>query len=85
MTCLKRVNTEENLDLFKPLFLIKPLKGDKYYQKMFSPQSEAHTDKLCFSVVLKHFWGNSQRTSLFSPKSDSLRKEHRNTQKVCFS
>ena len=33
-----------------------------------------HTAKLCFSVVLKHFRGNSQRTSLFSPKSDYLRK-----------
>ena len=40
---------------------------------------------LCFSVVLKHFGENSQRTSLFSQKSDYLKKEHRNTQKVCFS
>ena len=38
-----------------------------------------------FFVVLKHFLGNSQKTSIFSPKSDYLRKEHRNTQKVCFS
>ena len=51
----------------------------------FSPQSEPHTDKLCFSVSLKHFRGKSQRTALFSSKSDYLRKEHRNTQKVCFS
>ena len=51
----------------------------------FSPQSEPHTAKLCFSVVLKHFRGNSQRTALFSSKSDYLRKEHRTTQKVCFS
>ncbi len=35
----------------------------------FSPQSEPHTAKLCFSVVLKDFRGNSQRTSLFSQKS----------------
>ena len=27
---LKGVNTEENLDLFKQLFLDKPMKGDKY-------------------------------------------------------
>ena len=26
----KRVNPEKNLDLFKQLFLIKPVKGDKY-------------------------------------------------------
>ena len=45
-----------------------------------SPQSEPHTVKLCFSVVLKNFRGNSQRTSLFSPKSDYFRKEPRNTQ-----
>ena len=34
----------------------------------FSPQSEPHTAKLCLSVVLKLFWVNSQRTSLFSQK-----------------
>ena len=51
----------------------------------FSPQNEPHTAKLCFSVVLKHFRDNSLETSLFSPKIDYLRKEHRNTQKVCFS
>ena len=34
----------------------------------FSPQSEPHTAKLYFSVVLKHFLGNSQRTSLFLVK-----------------
>ena len=27
--CLKGANTEENLDLFKQLFLFKPVKGDK--------------------------------------------------------
>ena len=26
----KKGNSEKNLDLFKPLFLIKPVKGDKY-------------------------------------------------------
>ena len=30
LPCLKRANPEENLDLFKQLFLIKPVKGDKY-------------------------------------------------------
>ena len=34
----------------------------------FSPQSEQHRAKLCFSIVLKHFFGNLQRTSLFSQK-----------------
>ncbi len=34
----------------------------------FSPQSEPHTAKQCFSVVLKHCLGNSQRTSLFVKK-----------------
>ena len=42
----------------------------------FSLQIQLHTAKLCFSVVLKYFWGNSQRTSLFSQKSEYLRKEH---------
>ena len=51
----------------------------------FSYLFDPHTAKLCFSVVLKHFWRNSQRTSLFSPKSDYLRKDHWNTPKVCFN
>ena len=51
----------------------------------FSPQCVPHTDKLSFSVTLEHFWGNSQRTSRFSPKSDYLRKEHRNTQEFFFN
>ena len=34
----------------------------------FPPQSEPHTAKLCFSVVLKHFWGNSQRASFLVKK-----------------
>ncbi len=51
----------------------------------FSPQRAPHTAKLCFSVVLKLLGGNSQRTSLFSPRSDYLRKENRNSQKGCLS
>ena len=30
LTIFERGNPEENLDLFKQLFLIKPVKGDKY-------------------------------------------------------
>ena len=52
------------MDLFKPLFLIKPVKVDKYEQKMFSPQNEPQTAKLCLSVVLKHF-GKIQRELFF--------------------
>ena len=61
------------------------LKGININKKCFSPQCVPHSVKLCLSVVLKHFWENSQRTSLFSQKSDYLWKEHWNTQKVCFS
>ena len=50
----------------------------------YSTQVEPHTAKLCFSVSLKHFGGNSQKNSLFGQKSDYLRKERRNTQKVSF-
>ena len=35
LPCLKGANPEENLDLFKQLFLIKPVKGHKYEQKLF--------------------------------------------------
>ena len=59
LPCLKGANTEENFNLFKQLFLIKPKKGDKYIKKSVSPQSESHTAKLCLSAVLKHFGGNS--------------------------
>ena len=38
--------------------------------KKISPQRETDTSKLCLSVVLKYFWGNSQRPSLFNQKSD---------------
>ena len=40
--------------------------GEILTNTCFSPQSEPHRAKLCFSVVLKHFRGNSQRTSLFN-------------------
>ena len=59
--------------------------GEILIKICFSPQSEPQSPKLYFSVVLKQFWGNSKRTSLFSLNSDYLRKEPRNTQKVCFS
>ena len=32
---LKAANPEENLDLFKQLYLIKPVKWDKYIKKKF--------------------------------------------------
>ena len=54
----KVANPEENLDLFKQLFLIKPVKGDNINKNCFSHQSEPHTAKLCLPVVLKDFWLN---------------------------
>ena len=50
---------------------------------MFFSSKWATYTKLYFSVVLKFFGGNSLKTSLCSQKSDYLRKEHWNTQKVC--
>ena len=85
LTCLKRVISCENLDLFKQLFLFKVVKRYNFNKKCFSPQSEPHTAKLSFSVVLNHFWGNSLKTSLFIQKIGYLRKKLRNNQKVCFS
>ena len=52
-------NPEENLDLFKQLFLNKPAIEDNINKNYFFPQSEPHTTKLCLSVVFKHFGGNS--------------------------
>ena len=50
--------------------------GEILTKNCFSSLCDPHTAYLCFSVVLKRFWRNSQRTSLFSPKSDYVRKEH---------
>ncbi len=50
----------------------------------FSPRSEPLTDKLCFSVVLKHFRGNSQRSYLFSPKMTISEKSTEILRKVVF-
>ena len=41
------------------MFLIKPIKGDKYKNKNKFSTIVPHTAKLCLSVVLKHFGGNS--------------------------
>ena len=59
-------------------------RGHILTKTVFHPKL-CHIQLNCFSVVLKHFRGNSQRTFLFSQKSDYLRNEHWNTQKVCFS
>ena len=44
------------------------LKGTNINKNFFSPVCEPYTAKLCFSFFLKHFWGNSQRTSFFIKK-----------------
>ena len=59
--------------------------GPNINKNCFSPQSEPYKDILCFPVVMKQYRANSLKTTLFSPKIDYLRKEERNTQKVCFS
>ena len=40
--------------------------------------------KLCFSVVLKHFLGNSQRTSLFIPNMTILERSTEKPRKFVF-
>ena len=68
LPCLKSANPEENFVLFKQLFLIKTVKVTNINKKNISPKSEPSTVKLCLSVVLKHFGGNSLRTFLLSHK-----------------
>ena len=65
-------------------FCSKQKNGTIFNTNCFYPQNEPHRAKLCFSVVLKHFRGNSLIISLFWSKRDYLRKDHRNTQKVFF-
>ena len=68
----------------KEHFLFKALKEDKFNKNYFSSQNAPPTTKLCFSVALKHFWGNSLKTSLFSQKSDTLRKSSEILRKFVF-
>ena len=51
-----------------PFFYQTSKKGEILTKTCFSSLYDPHTAKLCFSVVLKHFWRNSQGTSLFSQK-----------------
>ncbi len=57
--------------------------GEILTKTCFSTQSEPHTAKLCFSVVLKHFV-EIHREVIFLVKSDYVRKDHWNTQKIFF-
>ena len=73
------------MDLFKQLFLIKPVKGDRFNKNSFSPQNEPHKTKLCFPVVLKYFRGNSLKNSLFNQKSDSQKEAQKYSESLLFS
>ena len=54
-----RVNPEEMFWIDgNDIFLVKQVKCHKYYRKCFAPQNEAHTAKLSFCGVLKHFRRN---------------------------
>ena len=75
LTCLKRGKSWGEIGFVWTNIFDQTSKREQILTKtVFSPQSETHTAKLYFSVVLKNFRGNSQRNSLFSPKSDHLRK-----------
>ena len=74
----KGANPEENLDLFKIFFDQTSKMGEILTKTCYSPKTMLFC---CFEA----FMGISQRTCLFSQKSDILRKEHRNTQKDCLS
>ena len=60
------------------------LKGTNINKNFFSPVCEPYTAKLCFSFFLKHFWGNSQRTSFFSPKIDSQKRAQKYSESLFF-
>ena len=78
-TFLKRGKSWVNLDLFKQLFLIKPVKGNNINKNCFSPKTEPTTTKLCFSVVLNHF-GGSHRELLILVKKVAI--SERSTEKL---
>ena len=58
LPCLKRANSEENLDMFTQVFLIKTLKGYKYLQNCFSPQGGHILLNYAF-LLFWSFLGNS--------------------------
>ena len=72
----------ENLNLVETTFFVQSIKMGQLLSKTFFPDKINHIQLSC---CLKHFRANSLKTSHFNPKRDYLRKEHRNTQKVCFS
>ena len=37
------------------IFLVKPIKQDKYFRKHFAPENVPHRAKLSFSGIMKHF------------------------------
>ena len=49
----ERGKPEKNLDLFKQLFLIKQVKGDKYEQKLFFPNKVSH---ILLNYAFLLFW-----------------------------
>ena len=50
----------------------------------FSPQSEPLTAKLCFSVVLKQFGGNSQRIIFLVKKWLSQKRAQKHSERLFF-
>ena len=68
-TSLKLGKKWENVLIWwKRLFLVKQVKKDKYYWKMFAPKNEPYTAELSFSSVLKYFrWKLTQKN--FSSRS----------------
>ena len=64
--------------MVKQLFLIKPMKEEKYLKFFFSPQTEPDTAKLCFTNF-EAFWGIFTENFYFLSKkwqkgTDTLRK-----------
>ena len=82
LPCLKRGKSRGKF-VFVNCFWSNQWRGQILTKTVFLPKL-CHTAKLCFFVVLKHFWGNSQRTSLFSQKRVFLWKDHWNTQNFFF-
>ena len=69
---------------FKTLF-DQTSKMEKMFKKNVIQLNEPHTDKLCFSVVLKHFMGNSEKKSLFGQKKWPSQKEALKNSEICLT
>ena len=80
----KRVNPDENVDLFKQLFLIKPVKGDNIKKKVFIPKL-SHLELNYAFLLFWSIFGEIQSEVLFLVQKGLSQKRAQKYAEICFS